>query len=135
MGEGLQHQDGHSHVMASTVPVCHAYDPAFAYELATIIEHGIKRMYGPNPEDIFYYLTVYNENYVMPAKPQVPGIDEGIMRGLYKWAAAPEGPVQAGHHDLLRQRPGRRAGRSRGTGGAVGRGRGTVVGHVVQGTA
>ena len=92
LGEGLQHQDGHSLVMASTVPVCQAYDPAFAYELATIVEHGVKRMYGPNAEDVFYYLTLYNENYVMPPKPQTPGIDEGIVRGLYRWADAPDGP-------------------------------------------
>ena len=92
LGEGLQHQDGHSLVMASTVPVCQAYDPAFAYELATIVEHGIKRMYGPNADDVFFYLTLYNENYVMPPKPQMPGIDDGIVRGLYRWADAPDGP-------------------------------------------
>jgi pyruvate dehydrogenase E1 component len=97
MGEGLQHQDGHSHVLASTVPTCQAYDPAFAYEMAAIIRHGIDRMYGnagagPKDEDpdVFYYLTIYNENYVQPAKPD--DADEGIMRGLYKWADAPEGP-------------------------------------------
>ena len=74
LGEGLQHQDGHSHVLASTVPVCRAYDPAFAYEMATIIQHGIERMYGPEPEDVFYYLTLYNENYVMP--PMADGVAE-----------------------------------------------------------
>src|SRR5204863_3417640 len=66
LGEGLQHQDGHSLVLASTVPTCEACDPAFAYEMAAIIRHGIDRMYGPNPEDIFYYLTLYNETYPMP---------------------------------------------------------------------
>lgn len=88
-GEGLQHQDGHSLVLASTVPVCQAYDPAFAYEVGTIIEDGIRRMYGPDPEDIFYYLTLYNENYAQPPKPE--GVDRGILDGLYLWAPAPEG--------------------------------------------
>jgi pyruvate dehydrogenase E1 component len=87
-GEGLQHQDGHSHVLASTVPVCQAYDPAFAYELAAIVKDGIHRMYAAD-EDIFYYLTLYNEPYVQPPKP--PGSDEGILEGLYRWADAPEG--------------------------------------------
>jgi pyruvate dehydrogenase E1 component len=88
LGEGLQHQDGHSLVLASTVPVCQAYDPAFAYEMATIIERGLHRMYGPEPEDIFYYLTLYNEGYAQPPKPE--GSEEGILAGLYKWASAPE---------------------------------------------
>jgi pyruvate dehydrogenase E1 component len=86
-GEGLQHQDGHSLVLASTVPVCQAYDPAFAYEVGTIIEHGINRMYGSEPEDVFYYITVYNENYAQPSKPE--GVDRGIVDGLYRWAPAP----------------------------------------------
>ena len=90
IGEGLQHDDGHSLVLASTVPNVKAYDPAFAYETATIVADGIRRMYGEAPEDIFYYLTLYNENYVMPAKPE--GADEGILRGLYRFAPAPEGP-------------------------------------------
>ncbi|HEY4375512.1 MAG TPA: pyruvate dehydrogenase (acetyl-transferring), homodimeric type, partial [Acidimicrobiales bacterium] len=89
LGEGLQHQDGHSLVLASTVPVCQAYDPAFAYEVATIVQHGIERMYGPEPEDVFYYLTLYNENYPMPARPD--GVADGIVEGLYRWAAAPDG--------------------------------------------
>ncbi len=88
LGEGLQHQDGHSHVLASTVPVCQAYDPAFAYEVAAIVRDGLQRMYVDN-EDIFYYLTMYNENYVQPAKPD--GIDEGIIRGLYKFSDRPVG--------------------------------------------
>ena len=87
-GEGLQHQDGHSHVLASVVPVCQAYDPAFAYEMATIVEDGIRRMYAEE-EDIFYYLTLYNENYEQPAKPE--GSDEGILNGLYQWAEMPSG--------------------------------------------
>jgi pyruvate dehydrogenase E1 component len=85
-GEGLQHDDGHSHVLASTVPVVRAYDPAFAYELAAIIRDGIDRMYGKG-EDVFYYVTVYNENYAQPAMPD--GAGEGIIRGLYRYAAAP----------------------------------------------
>ena len=88
-GEGLQHQDGHSLVLASTVPTCEAYDPAFAYETAEIIRRGIDRMYGENPEDVFYYLTLYNENYVMP--PMDPNVAEGILEGLYRWQPAPEG--------------------------------------------
>jgi pyruvate dehydrogenase E1 component len=86
LGEGLQHQDGHSHVLASTIPACEAYDPAFAYEMATIIERGIQRMYG-DMDDVFYYLTLYNEAYVQPAKPH--GSEDGILDGLYKFADAP----------------------------------------------
>jgi len=89
MGEGLQHQDGHSLVLASTVPSCEAYDPAFAYETAEIIRHGIDRMYGPDPDDVFYYLTLHNENYVMPPLPEGPGVVDGIIEGLYRWHAAP----------------------------------------------
>jgi pyruvate dehydrogenase E1 component len=74
--------------MASTVPACQAYDPAFAYELAAIIEDGLRRMYVDN-EDIFYYLAIYNENYEQPPKPE--GVDQGILQGLYKWADSPDG--------------------------------------------
>ena len=91
LGEGLQHQDGHSLLLASTVPACQAYDPAFAYEVAAIIKDGLHRMYGPNPEDIFYYLTLYNENYVMPPQPQSPTIDTDITQGLYLWSRATGG--------------------------------------------
>jgi len=84
-GEGLQHQDGHSLLHASAVPACQAYDPAFAYELAVIIRDGIKRMYT-DEEDIFYYLTIYNENYAQPPMPE--GSTEGILQGLYRWQAA-----------------------------------------------
>ncbi len=86
-GEGLQHDDGHSQVLASTVPVVRGYDPGFAYELAAIIRDGIERMFGDG-EDVFYYVTVYNENYPQPAKPE--GVDEGIVKGLYRFLAAPE---------------------------------------------
>jgi pyruvate dehydrogenase E1 component len=86
-GEGLQHDDGHSHVLASTSPSLRQYDPAFAYELAAIVRDGIERMYGAG-EDVFYYVTVYNENYPQPPKPQ--GVDDGILRGIYRFAAAPE---------------------------------------------
>jgi pyruvate dehydrogenase E1 component len=88
MGEGLQHQDGHSHLLASTVPTCRAYDPAFAYELAVIIQDGIETMYGEG-KDVFYYLTVYNENYQQPAMPD--GARDGIIEGLYRWSGPPEG--------------------------------------------
>ena len=87
-GEGLQHQDGHSLLHASVIPACRSYDPAFAYELGVVIEDGIKRMYGDG-EDVFYYLTVYNENYIQPPKPD--GVDRGILAGLYKWDERPEG--------------------------------------------
>jgi pyruvate dehydrogenase E1 component len=79
-GEGLQHQDGHSHLAALTVPTCRAYDPAWGYEVATIIEEGINRMYVKG-EDLFYYLTLYNESYDQPPMPE--GVREGILRGLY----------------------------------------------------
>ncbi len=85
-GEGLQHDDGHSHLLASTIPVIRAYDPAFAYELATIVRDGIDRMYVKG-EDIFYYITIYNENHAQPPKPG--DVDEGIVRGLYRFAEAP----------------------------------------------
>ena len=91
LGEGLQHQDGHSLVLASTVPTCQAYDPAFAYELAAVVEAGIERMYGgPDNcgESVFYYLTAYNENYVMPARPAHVSVDD-IVSGLYRWNDAP----------------------------------------------
>jgi len=93
-GEGLQHQDGHSPVTASTVPTCTIYDPAFGYELAVIVQDGIRRMYQEG-EDRFYYLTVYNENYVQPPMPEGEGVREGILRGIYKYRAAANGPAQA----------------------------------------
>ncbi len=84
MGEGLQHQDGHSHVLSSTVPTCASYDPAFAYELAVIIQDGMRRMYK-EMEDRFYYITLYNENYAQPPIP--PGVEEGIIKGIYRLKA------------------------------------------------
>jgi pyruvate dehydrogenase E1 component len=91
-GEGLQHEDGHSHVLALTVPTCRAYDPAFAYELAVVIEEGINRMFV-NGEDVFYYLTVYNESYDQPAMPE--GVRDGILKGLYPYkTVSPEGAKQ-----------------------------------------
>jgi pyruvate dehydrogenase E1 component len=84
-GEGLQHQDGHTHIAALTVPTCRAYDPAFAYELAVIIEDGLKRMYRDG-DNCFYYLTVMNEQYAMPAMPE--GVREGILKGLYRLKAS-----------------------------------------------
>ena len=89
-GEGLQHQDGNSHVYSLAYPNCLSYDPAFAYELAVIILDGIRRMYGEG-ESVFYYLTVMNEAYEMAAMPEGPGVREGIVKGLYKCAAAPSG--------------------------------------------
>ena len=91
-GEGLQHQDGHSLLMAHTNPAVRAYDPAFAYELATIVKQGITEMCDQD-KDLMYYVAIYNENYPMPPKPE--GVDEGIIRGLYKLRDAPagEGPV------------------------------------------
>jgi pyruvate dehydrogenase E1 component len=89
-GEGLQHQDGHSLVLASVVPTVAAYDPAFAYEVAIIIEDGIRRMTGPEPEDRYWYITLYNENYPMPALPTDPGeadrVRSGTIQGLYRFA-------------------------------------------------
>jgi pyruvate dehydrogenase E1 component len=87
-GEGLQHQDGHSPLLFSALPNVRIYDPAYAYELAVIIREGIQRMYVAG-EDVFYYLTVYNENYAMPPKPE--GVDEGILRGLYLYRASENG--------------------------------------------
>ncbi len=88
-GEGLQHDDGHSHILASTLPNVLAYDPAYAYELAIIVREGIRRMYGDPGEDIFYYLTLYNENWAMPPKPE--GVEEGVLRGLYRVQTAERG--------------------------------------------
>jgi pyruvate dehydrogenase E1 component len=87
-GEGLQHQDGHSLVLASTVPTCASYDPAFVYEIVVIIQDGLRRMYQEK-EDLFYYITLYNEAYAMPHMPD--GCREGILRGIYKYRTSPNG--------------------------------------------
>lgn len=92
LGEGLQHQDGHSPVLSSTIPTCVTYDPAFVYELAVVIQDGIRRMYEKG-EDVFYYITMYNEDYPMPAMPE--GSTEGILRGIYKLKPATSGEAVA----------------------------------------
>ncbi len=88
LGEGLQHQDGHSIVLSSTVPTCRTYDPAFVYELAVVVQDGIKRMFEDGDE-AFYYITMYNEDYPQPAMPE--GAAEGIVKGMYKLKAATDG--------------------------------------------
>ncbi len=93
LGEGLQHDDGHSHVLSSVVPTCRSYDPAFAYEIAVIVQDGIRTMYENN-EDHFYYLTVCNENYVQPPMPDVPNLQEGVLRGIYLYQPSDTGGAQ-----------------------------------------
>ena len=88
-GEGLQHEDGHSLLLAATNPACISYDPAFSFEVAHIVRDGLRRMYGEGSEDVWYYLTVYNEPYLQPAEPE--GVDvEALLRGLYLYAPAPD---------------------------------------------
>jgi len=86
-GEGLQHQDGHSHLLALTNPAVQAYDPAFAYELAVIIREGMKKMYEAG-EDVLYYITIMNEKYKMPSMPARKGIESGIIKGMYKYRSS-----------------------------------------------
>jgi pyruvate dehydrogenase E1 component len=93
-GEGLQHQDGHSHLLAATIPTLMTYDPAFAYEIAVIVQDGMRRMYQEG-EDIFYYLTLYNENYSMPVMPE--GVEDGILKGLYKFRKGADGKKHKAH--------------------------------------
>jgi pyruvate dehydrogenase E1 component len=93
-GEGLQHQDGHSHLLASAYPTVLAYDPAFAYELAIIIADGLDRMYK-RQEEIFYYITLHNENYPMPAIPDE--VENGILKGLYRFKKGPSGKQHKAH--------------------------------------
>ncbi len=93
-GEGLQHEDGHSHLLASTIPNLLAYDPAFAYELAVILQDGLRRMYADG-EHVFYYLTLYNENYAMPPMPE--GVEDGILKGLYRYQPGPTGKKHKAH--------------------------------------
>jgi pyruvate dehydrogenase E1 component len=102
-GEGLQHQDGHSQLVATTVPNCRAYDPAYAYELAVIIHDGMQKMYVEN-QNIFYYLSVMNENYVQPALPK--GAEEGILKGAYLLRKGGKGKLRAtlmGSGTILRE--------------------------------
>jgi pyruvate dehydrogenase E1 component len=93
-GEGLQHQDGHSLLHASTIPTCLPYDPAFGYELAVIVADGLRRMYVEG-EEIFYYLSLYNENHAMPPMPA--GVEDGILKGLYKFKSGAEGKKVKAH--------------------------------------
>jgi pyruvate dehydrogenase E1 component len=102
-GEGLQHQDGHSHLLASTIPNCIAYDPCFAYELAVIMQDGLRRMYAER-ESVFYYITCMNENYAHPAMPK--GVEQGILRGMYLLHIGGRGAVRAtllGSGTILRE--------------------------------
>ncbi|HWH89966.1 MAG TPA: pyruvate dehydrogenase (acetyl-transferring), homodimeric type [Pseudomonas sp.] len=97
MGEGLQHDDGHSHVLSSTIPCCVSYDPTYAYELAVIIQDGMRRMYVEN-EDIFYYITLLNENYVHPPMPE--GVEQDILKGMYRLSASAQ-PGEGKHVQLM----------------------------------
>ncbi len=102
-GEGLQHQDGHSHILASTIPNCVGYDPAYAYELAIIVQDGMRRMYA-EMENVFYYITCMNENYRQPAMP--PGVEQGVLKGMYLLQIGGKGRVRAqllGSGTILRE--------------------------------
>src|SRR5262249_9593716 len=92
-GEGLQHEDGHSHLLASTVPNCVSYDPTYAYEVVVIVRDGLRRLLQEQ-EDVFYYITLMNESYSHPALP--PGAEEGIVRGLYLLQEADRGKAVKG---------------------------------------
>ena len=119
-GEGLQHQDGHSHLLATRIPNCVAYDPTYAYELAVIVQDGLRRMYAEQ-ENVFYYVTCMNENYAHPAMPK--GVEQGILKGMYLLQIGGRGkvrvqPVRFGHDPARGDRRGgdaregvRRAGR------------------------
>jgi pyruvate dehydrogenase E1 component len=91
-GEGLQHQDGHSHVLANTIPNCICYDPAYAYELAVIVHHGLRRMYVDR-DSVFFYITVMNENYAQPAMPD--GAEDGIVRGIHRVGGSAKGRARS----------------------------------------
>ena len=125
-------------MLASTVPAVQAYDPAFAYEVGAIVQAGMNRMYGggpPEETDVFYYLTLYNENYEMPPMPDTPGLAEAIVEGLYQLADAPDGttiPATILFSGIGAHRRSRSRGRAR---RALRRRRRAVVGHVVQGAA
>jgi pyruvate dehydrogenase E1 component len=97
-GEGLQHEDGHSHIFSATIPNCVSYDPTYSYEVATLVQHGLERMYGKG-EDVYYYLTLLNENYEHPAMPE--GAQDGIVKGMYLLKPAPEGTPKDKRVQLL----------------------------------
>ncbi|MBT8330584.1 MAG: pyruvate dehydrogenase (acetyl-transferring), homodimeric type, partial [Desulfofustis sp.] len=102
-GEGLQHQDGHSLLFASAYPSCRAYDPTFAYEVAVLVQNGLELMYGQG-EDVFYYITLLNENYTQPAMPE--GVEEGIHRGMYLFSGPDSGEAEIqlmGSGSILRE--------------------------------
>jgi pyruvate dehydrogenase E1 component len=100
-GEGLQHEDGHSHVLSATIPNCVSYDPTYAYEVAVIAREGLRRMVG-DQEDVYYYLTLMNENYPHPPMPE--GAEEGILRGLHRLSSAEGAQVQLlGSGTILRE--------------------------------
>src|SRR3990170_2757940 len=102
-GEGLQHQDGHSHLLASTIPNCVAYDPCYAYELAVVMQDGLRRMFAEQ-QSVFYYITCMNENYVQPSMPK--GVEQGILRGMYLLHIGGRGAVRAtliGSGTILRE--------------------------------
>ena len=99
-GEGLQHEDGQSPLLAATNPAVVHYDPAFGYEVGHIVRDGLRRMYGETPEDIYFYLTIYNEPYLQPAEP--PGLDvAALLRGMYLYRAAADGPAGPAGAQLL----------------------------------
>jgi pyruvate dehydrogenase E1 component len=100
-GEGLQHEDGHSHLLSSTIPNCVSYDPTYGYEVAVIVQEGLRRMVAEQ-EDVFYYLTLMNENYPHPAMPE--GAEEGILKGIHRIAGDGKGAVQLlGSGTILRE--------------------------------
>jgi pyruvate dehydrogenase E1 component len=97
-GEGLQHEDGHSHILSSVIPNCVSYDPTFAHEVAVIIQDGVRRMYQEQ-EDVFYYITLLNENYQQPGLPE--GAEEGILKGMYLFREAEDVSEDAHRVQLL----------------------------------
>ena len=128
-GEGLQHQDGNSHVYSLCYPNCVSYDPAYAFELAVIIQDGIRRMYTEQ-ESIFYYLTVMNEQYAMPEAP--PNSREGILKGMYRFKAAGESEGEAQGAAVRQRRDPERGRRGAGNPAEVRRRRRRLVGHELQ---
>ena len=126
-GEGLQHADGHSLLLAATNPAVVSYDPAFAFEIAYIVESGLARMFGENPENIYFYIIVYNEPYVQPPEPD--NFDpEGVLRGIYRYHTATERARQQGADPGVGGGHARRAEGGRDAGRRVGRRRRRVVG-------